>query len=717
MEGRLSCLLFHYQREHFLSKEDYQLIYRTIIEQQGLGTIRCCLFALVVIAVYSHTLTAPWHLDDFPNIVQNQALHILSLDSQSLVQTFFAHPLGTGQLFRPVSNLSFALNWYLGQDNVFGYHFVNILLHCGNAFFLYRIILILLATPCQRPRQNNARHLIALLATALWTLNPVQTQAITYIVQRMAVLSTFFTLAALFCYLLGRHAKNKKPQFFWFLGALSCFGLALGSKENGIILPAILLLVEWIFFRSLRRPLRQQVLLGASLLCLAGAAVYLLTNGNPLGSISGYEQRSFTLEQRLLTESRILVFYLSQLFYPAPWRLSLDHDISLSSSLLQPPTTLVSVLLLTTLLLWALRHHKSSPLAAFAILFFLLNHVIESTIFPLELIFEHRNYLPSLFLFLPVATLIVDALNNKRLQALPIARQALVGAVLLVLCSLMLATFVRNNVWRTEQSLWEDSLAKAPGQSRPYINLAHTYQKTGRNDEAFELCRQSLTKDSPTPSKDRMRAYNNMGNIAMDRGQYTEAIGYYRNALQAHEMPHSHYFLHKAFLADGQAEEAGNVLKALMRDHPEDIELMTSKALVLAAKQQLPGAAVMLQKALAKAPEQSYLRATAQICLGSVFSRQGLYSEADAQFREALAYSEPRIPILCVIGSHLRQGNREAALDQLAELRKHFAGEDLVRLLQTSTRQNILFPVEPKDLVAFIHSSPVPAPATSGIVP
>ena len=680
--------------------------------------IRACFFLVFsVLAVYSHTLTFAWHLDDLPNIVQNQALHILSLDSQSLVQTFFAHPLGTGQFFRPVANLSFALNWYFGADNVFGYHLFNIFLHCGNAFLLYLIFFRLLATSAVRPRQARFKQHVAFLAALLWAVNPVQTQAVTYIVQRMAVLATFFTLGALLCYLLGRQEEKKKQKFFWFLGVLFCFGLALGSKENSITLPAILLLVEWIFFQSLRGAKKQQFLGGAGLLCLAVAAIYLLTNGNPLGAMGGYEHRSFTMEQRLLTESRILVFYLSQLFFPTPWRLSLDHDISLSTSLLQPPTTLLSLLLLTAIVIWALRQHKSSPLAAFAFLFFLLNHIIESTVFPLELIFEHRNYLPSLFLFLPVAALLVDAHSSKRLQSLPVVRLAFAGAIVLTVCGLMLSTFLRNSLWRTEQSLWEDSLAKAPGQSRPYINLAHTYQKMGRNDEAFELCRQSLTKNSPTPSKDRMRAYNNMGNIVMDRGQYTEAIGYYRNALKVHETPHSLYFLHKALLADGQAEEAENVLKALMRDHPDDIELMTSMALVLAAKQELPAAADLLEATLAKTAAKSYQRATAQICLGSVFSRQGSYREADAQFREALAYSEPRLTLLCVIGSHLRQGSREAALDQLAELRKHFAGEDLVRFLQTAARQNILFPVEPKDLVAFIRSSPAPDPATSSIVP
>lgn len=622
-------------------------------------------------------------------------------------------------MFRPVAYLSFALNWYFGGNNVLGYHLVNILLHVGTALLLYLTVLHLLDAPALKDQQRSThnRHLVALLATLFWALNPIQTQTVTYIVQRMAGLATFFSLAALLCYLLGRRAGTRSTQWAWFLATLVCFALALGSKENSITLPAVLLLVEGIFFRSLARVTGRHLLAGAGLLIVTSLAVYLLTNGNPIGSIMDYDHRSFTLGQRLLTESRIMVFYLSLLFFPAPWRLSLDHDIVLSTSLLQPPTTALAIVFLAGLTAWAVWQHKSRPVAAFAVLFFLLNHTIESTVFPLELIFEHRNYLPSLFLFLPLAVYIVDFYNSDRLQSTPVGRAIVAGFVVVLLCTLGAATYSRNAAWQTEQSLWADSLAKAPGQSRPYINLAHTYQKMGRDAEAFELCRQSLTKDSPTPSKDRMRAYNNMGNISMDRGQYAEAIGYYRNALQSHDTPQSHYFLHKALLADGQAVQAENELKALMRNHPEDSELMTSMALVLAAKQEFQKAVALLQTALAKTEAQSYQRATAQICLGSIFSRQGLFNEANAQFREALAYSEPRPPLLCVIGSHLRQGNKKAALAQLAELRKHFAEADLVRLLQTSTRQNILFPVEPKDLVAFIRSSPTPGPASSKIVP
>lgn len=661
---------------------------------------------IAIITCYSNTLTAEWHFDDIPNIVENKNLHLTSLNPESIAQVVFGHPLNEGQVFRPIAYLSFALNWYFGGDNVVGYHIVNILLHAATSILLYLTILQLLGTPFLQQRSIQSKHLIALLAALLWALNPVQSQAVTYIVQRMATLATFFFLASILCYLIGRRTEPKIQQFFWLLAALASFTLALGSKENSITLLPTLLLIEGIFFHSMVRISRRHLVIGAGLLCLGGSIVYFFTNGSPVDTLTGgYAHRSFTLWERLLTESRIIIFYISLLLYPAPHRLSLDHDIILSTSLLHPPTTLLSIMALLAITLWALRKHKSFPLVAFALLFFLLNHVTESSVFALELIFEHRNYLPSLFLPLPLAVLVVNLYENNRLQTQPALKYGFTAAVLLALCSLSIATYVRNKVWNTEQSLWEDSLAKAPGQSRPYINLAHTYQKMGKHDEAFELSRQSLTKNSPTPAKDRMRAYNNMGNIVLGQGAHTEAIDYYRQALREYENPFSHYYLHKALLANGQIEDARNELTTLMDANPGDGELMTNMAIVLTTQKKYSEAVKLLWSVLDNAGKNIYIRRTAQICLGSVLSRQEDYTGAEKQFLEASSYSEPSLPFLCMIGNNLRKNDRTTAIAQLEELRRHYTSERLLHIIQSASHQNIMFPTDTTILTDFVKSA------------
>ena len=178
--------------------------------------------------------------------------------------------------------------------------------------------------------------------------------------------------------------------------------------------------------------------------------------------------------QRLMTEPRIVVFYLSQIFYPIISRYSIEHDIAVSTSLLDPWSTLPGIILVLVLIGIGLSQMRKRPILSFAILFFFLNHVIESSIIPLELVFEHRNYLPSLFLFLPVAVAIKWLLDyyKKRNRSLAVILVAFVTILLILLGT---GTYTRNRVWLTERTLWEDAAKKAPGSNRPLHNLAWAY--------------------------------------------------------------------------------------------------------------------------------------------------------------------------------------------------------------------------------------------------
>jgi hypothetical protein len=178
--------------------------------------------------------------------------------------------------------------------------------------------------------------------------------------------------------------------------------------------------------------------------------------GNSFSFIDGFQGRPFSLYERLLSEPRIVLFYLSLIFYPLPGRLSIEHDITLSTSLFNPWTTLPAILFHLILIGFGLSQIKKRPLLALAILFFYLNHVIESTIIPLELIFEHRNYLPSLFLFLPVAAgfkKLLDIYQEKN----RVFRSVLLYSSVLIIIIIGAGTYIRNMAWATEKALWEDA--------------------------------------------------------------------------------------------------------------------------------------------------------------------------------------------------------------------------------------------------------------------
>lgn len=665
--------------------------------QSHLSLISC--FFLLILLAYSNTFTAAWHLDDGPNILANTRIHIQDMDAASLSRAFWANAQDAERLARPISYLSFALNWYLGADHVLGYHMVNLLLHWGNAVLLYVIILRLLPLALQKSKENLPWQILAAFAVLLWALNPVQTQAVTYIVQRMALLATFFYLAALFFYLVARQASKKSVQYGGFFLSLLCFVLALGSKENAITLPIAIFLIEWIFFRSLGMMGKKHAAVAAIFFAFSAIAALLLTKGDPLAAIIvGYEGRSFTLAERVLTESRIVVWYLSLLFFPAPWRLSLEHDVSLSTSLLQPPTTLLALIFLFALLCWSIWQHKKQPLASFAVLFFLLNHLVESTVFPLELIFEHRNYLPSLFLFLPLAFFCASIYERAGIASRPELRKYCLGLSCLLIVTLVVATFVRNRVWQNEQNLWEDSIAKAPGQARPYINLAHVYRQSGRDDEAFALSRQSLDKVSPVVAKDRMRGYAGMAEVEVSRGNIAEAVEYYRQALTYYDEKTLRYRLHLILAKNGQTEAAKHELEILRAAHPEDPHLALRMAILLAQTQNHAQAKLMMEQAVSLAPVGSREAHIARLGLGSVLSRQGDFAGAEKEFATVFSAFDPRLPLLCIIANDLNQGNEAAGRIHTAELLKHFALADILALLQPQNTEDILFPLDRQEL-------------------
>ncbi|MCW5205968.1 hypothetical protein VU08_03425 [Desulfobulbus sp. F5] len=471
----------------------------------------------LILACYHNTFQAEWHFDDFPNIIFNDPLHLTDLSNDSLKQTFFAYPGEAGKLLRPVSNFSFALNWFFGQDRVFGYHLVNFTIHFFASIFLYHTCLLLLSSPTFETRYQNSKFFIAALAAVLWAVNPIQTQAVTYIVQRMASLAALFFIISIWFYL---NARLRQKNIFYF-GVLVAFLLAIGSKENTVVLPASLLLIELIFFQKKIRINKQILVVLTTAIGLILLFTFILGGRDFFNNIfQPYQNRTFTMWERLLTQPRILIFYISLLFYPSPLRLSIEHDVLLSTSLFFPHITFPAILIIIILFIAPFFLYKRFPLFSFAILFFLLNHSVESSILNLELIFEHRNYLPSFFFFLPVAATIHAGIKKYPKKSMAITMYSGTAGLIILLS---FATFLRNTVWLTDTELWMDALNKAPQSSRAYINLAAHLQDRGNNRKSFELFQISLNNFSQSSWIDRVRAYNGMAYSMMHIGNYDQS--------------------------------------------------------------------------------------------------------------------------------------------------------------------------------------------------
>ena len=489
------------------------------------------MLAVLIMVIYGNSFSAGWHLDDYQNILQNPKIHIDNLDPGTLLRAL-EHPQKE-RLWRPLAYFTFALNWYVGRDNVFGYHLVNILIHLLTTAFLYLTTRQLFQSPNMKGYDTEDASFIALMASSLWAVNPIQTQAVTYIVQRMATLAALFTIVGMYCYLRARTTRDRKMSAGFLLSCAACFLLGMASKENAIMLPLCIALMEAVFFQDLGNPkIRKRILLigvvGSGLLFAVGIVVFL--SGNPLALLGGYEERAFTITQRVLTQPRVLIFYLSQIFYPIPGKLSIEHDLAASTSLLSPWTTLPSILLVTGLLVGALLVAGKRPWLSFAILFFFLNHLMESSVIPLELIFEHRNYLPSMFLFVPLVAGFKRLLDLYRLKQPTISRLLAAFGVCLLIATGW-GTAIRNIDWKSEASLWEDARVKAPNAGRPVHNLAWAYYEvTGQFGKALALYHQASRMNFHLKSH-RARSLNNMAGIYFRSGDHKNAVIFYERAL------------------------------------------------------------------------------------------------------------------------------------------------------------------------------------------
>ena len=611
------------------------------------------LLVALCITPYLGTLHHSWHLDDLPNIVDNSQLHIKALTPEIIQKTFFANPTAPGHLFRPVANFTFALNWLAGQDNPLGYHLVNICIHCLTAIMLYLTILALLQTPVANKRYYPRRASIALLAASLWAVAPIHTQSVTYIVQRMAQLAALFSISALFFYVRARLATRTINRVFFFVCCLVSAILALGSKENSILLPLSLLLIEYIFFLHghfafsiIKKNILPSVLLSSVLLLIGILVLYYYGQ-----AIFQYEHRTFTLTERLMTEARILIFYLSQFFVPLAYRLSIDHDIIISTSLLSPWSTLPAIILCAILIIFGLSNSQKYPFLSFAILFYFLNHLVESTVLPLELIFEHRNYLPSLFLFLPIASFIVSMMY-KGVEKYDWMKFFVMASCVSFLILSGSSTFIRNKAWATEKTLWQDAADKAPHNGRAMVNLAVAYADTKQFAVALELCDKAISLQSNTRNKIRPIALQVKGSIYFNQGKFQLAEKYYRKALALrNDYTEVADKIITTLIAQKRYQNAlVEVTKQIRQRHQPELQLIKASLLLRLDK---PLQSLSVYNQIRQALPTTELITVGQ---AKALSMLAHYDQADILYRWAFKHNEPNV-ILLRLENALRAGN------------------------------------------------------------
>lgn len=449
------------------------------------ASILSLIFAAGLLAYYPG-LHGPFVFDDSINIVDNQRLALTQLDGRSLLDAALSSD--SGVLKRPLAMVTFALNHYFSDadSSAFPYKLTNLTIHLINAGLIYWLVALLLIAQRKLhfPFPQNHHGWIPGLVAAIWALHPIQLTSVLYVVQRMTSLSALFVLTGLVIYLYGRiRVDTGRPRAYIIMitGLVTGIVLGLACKENAVLLPFLALVIEFVFFdrRRLepvsRRKLAWFYALSILVPLVAGIAWLII---HPDFLATTYAAREFTPWQRLLTEIRILWFYISLLFIPNIGKFGLFHDdIVISTGLISPWTTLPALLGLVAVLGLAVSSHVRLryPMFSFAVLWFLVGHGMESGIIGLELAHEHRNYLPSLGPLLGAVYALMAVLGQR-------ARWHAAALVVLVM-AFAFVTHLRSQTWRSETELIQSMVTHHPRSARSHAMLAEFYAKKSGNIE------------------------------------------------------------------------------------------------------------------------------------------------------------------------------------------------------------------------------------------
>lgn len=553
------------------------------MEPKPLPIRTCILFILFFgIIAYSNTFHSPFYFDDSRCIVENYSLR----PPINLVKIWQIYPL------RFIANVSFALQYAFTGLAPWGFHGVNLLIHLLASMVVFAIARMLLCTPALYQTIPASQHNVFALAPALLFLtHPVQTEAVTYIVQRMTSLATLLYLATLWMYLRARleDVRHYRLVFIFMLAAML-------TKEISFTLPFAILLVELCFFPNLKKePLGQKLCRWIPWGAFLGVIPFLcLTNPNHymrMAKSVGFLPTAADQISRwdyLLTQFRVIRTYLRLLFFPI--NQCLDYDYPLSSGWGDLDTWSAFFLLLGIFMLGIALFQKYR-LLAFGIFWFFLTLSVESSLIPiLDVIFEHRLYLPMLGFSLFLSFLLWQWARSP-------SRYLTITLLITIILSGM--TYARNEVWKSPFALGEDTIKKSPHKGRSYARLGDAYKEFKDDKTALWYYHKTVETGDYTLSvlSNMSAAYFRLGN------------------------PQKGIYYHQLAFSSAKAAEP----------YSQDI-LYYNQAVLLRNEKKIPEAITALKKAIEMNPQKPFY----YVKLGVLYRDAGQKDAAIHSFRKAI---------------------------------------------------------------------------------
>jgi tetratricopeptide (TPR) repeat protein len=617
--------------------------------------LQALLLAIAVVLSYGHTLDVPFYLDDFSSIQENPVIYQWQGTLAELWQ--FA-------ALRIVGYLSFALNYQVHQFQVAGYHVVNIFIHFLTGCAVLGLLRGLVRTPLlTHTLSDDAKRWLPLVVALIFVLHPLQIQAVTYIVQRLASLAALFYIGTMACFIQARLSQVTWQRALWIITCILLALLAFFTKQNTATLPIALLLLELTFFplHQVSLPLLNlerfdnfskvvksskfaerfdnfskvvksskfaervaKVAIALFGLIVFGGLVALVLDQNPfsLQAMQALTQETTEISRTsyLATQMSVLWTYLGLFVWPATSHI--DYDYPITEGFLDSNDNYHLIArLLHSEALWALAGHlillglafysfRRKPLIAFSIIFYYLAHSIESGLIPIrDVIFEHRTYLPNLGLCILSGWLLVvtlskfENLDSNRFSLSIIHYSLFIGILL------SYATWQRNQMWRDPIALWQHNVAQSPGKQRGWIILGKHLLQADRPAEGLKVLEEHAV----------VKSYRADGNY--DISLTTETA---LNIVVAHKMLR-------------QYDEALKWIDIAFQNptlRPFDqAKFLVNKGNILFEQRRYPEAEASYRQAMQVYPQNL----KARINLASVLGMSGRIDEAIALYQEVLA--------------------------------------------------------------------------------
>jgi tetratricopeptide (TPR) repeat protein len=522
---------------------------------------------LAGVVAYSNSLSGVLVFDDEPALSQNPNLGSLWPLTRSLVA-----PPDTTLSGRPVATLTFALDHALTGGTLWGYHATNLLIHVACSLLVFGLLRVTLRSPSLVERLGGQADVLAFFVALLFVVHPLQTGAVTYVIQRVEALMAFFYLATVYCAASSSRAGGR-DRVLWNIGAVMTCALGMGTKEVMFTAPLMVALWDWLFAREgmrLRRPL--YVGLFATWVIVAS-----LQAGNPRGASVGFGYAEWPWWRYLLTQSEVILHYVRLAVFPTTLVLDYDWPPIAAGPRAIASAGIVSALLVATIFGVVRRH----PLS-FAGAWFFLILAPTSSILPIvtEVAAEHRMYLPlAAVLALPVLSVFAfgrSAFRSDRAGAMARgAGVAVMSALVLILAAM---TYRRNLDYQSYDRIWSDTIAKRPENARARNNYA-TYLLTKDRYAEAEVHLRAAVRNRPGFPE----AQANLGVALAAQGNLAEGVESLERALKLRpDYAEAHRNLGEAYAMQGRLGDAARHYLEALRTLPDDVRLLNRAAWILA---------------------------------------------------------------------------------------------------------------------------------------